>query len=46
MVLLGLMLRFKVSFKWMRKAVYRIHTAPVSFAIVIVALIAGHVIID
>lgn len=46
MGLLGLMVKFRVSFKWMRKAVYRIHTASVSFAIVMVALIAGHVIID
>lgn len=35
MVLLGLMVKFKVSFKWMRKFVYRVHTASVSFLFLI-----------
>jgi hypothetical protein len=46
MVLLGLMLRFKMSFKWMRKFVYRIHTASVIFLVLIAVLVTGHLIID
>ncbi|RJR55165.1 MAG: hypothetical protein C4576_00095 [Desulfobacteraceae bacterium] len=46
MVLMGLMVTFKMSFKWMRKAVYRVHTSPLSFVMVIGTLIAGHLIMD
>lgn len=46
MVLLGLMVRFKVSFKWMRKFLYRVHTASVSFLFLIFVLLTGHLMID
>jgi hypothetical protein len=46
MVVLGLMLRFKVSFKWTRRVVYRLHTAPATFTIMICLLVVGHLIAD
>lgn len=46
MVFLGVMLKFKVSFKWIRKVLYRIHTASVTFLILITVLVTGHLMID
>jgi hypothetical protein len=46
MVFLGLMLKFKVSPKGMRKFVYRLHTTPAIFLIMILLLVVGHQIVD
>jgi hypothetical protein len=46
MVFLGLILKFKVSPKGMRKFVYRLHTASATFSIMILLLVAGHLIVD
>jgi hypothetical protein len=46
MVFLGLILKFKVSPKGMRKFVYRLHTTPGSFLIMILLLVVGHQIVD
>lgn len=46
MVLLGLMVKFKISFNWMRKFVYRVHTASVSFLLLIFVLLTDHFMID
>jgi hypothetical protein len=46
MVFLGLILKFKVSTKGMRKFVYRIHTASATPLIMILLLVAGHLIVD
>lgn len=46
MVFLGLILKYKVSPKGMRKFVYRLHTAPATFLIMILLLVVGHQIID
>ena len=46
MVLLGLMLKFKKTPKWMRKSVYRLHTAPLSFSIMVVLLMLGHLMVE
>ena len=46
MVFLGLILKFKVSPKGMRKSVYRLHTTPATFLIMILLLVAGHLIVD
>ena len=43
---LGLMLKFKVSPKWMRKFVYRLHTSSASFSALILMLAIGHLIVD
>jgi hypothetical protein len=45
-VLLGLILKFKVSPKWMRKIVYRFHTSFAAFSAVILVLVVGHLIVD
>ena len=46
MVCLGLILKFKVSPKGMRKFVYRLHTTPAIFLIMILLLVVGHQIVD
>ena len=46
MVFLGLMLKFKVSPKGIRKFVYRLHTTPAIFLIMILLLVVGHQIVD
>jgi hypothetical protein len=46
MVLLGFMVKFKLSFKWMRRSVYRIHTASLSILLLIFVLLAGHLMVD
>ena len=46
MVLLGLILQFKGTPKRMRKFVYRMHTGTVTFSIMIVLLVVGHLIVD
>ena len=46
MVFLGLILKFKLSPKSMRKIVYRLHTTSATFLIMIVLLVVGHLIVD
>jgi len=46
MVFLGLILKYKVSPKGMRKFVYRLHTAPATFLIIILLIVVGHQIVD
>ena len=46
MVFLGLILKYKVSPKGMRKFVYRLHMAPATFLIMILLLVVGHQIVD
>ncbi|MBA4368216.1 MAG: hypothetical protein C0403_11345 [Desulfobacterium sp.] len=46
MVLLGVMIKFKLAPKSMRKIVYRLHTGLPTFSIMIVLLVAGHQIVD
>jgi len=46
MVFLGLILKFKLSLKGMRKSVYRLHTTSAFFLIMIVLLVAGHLLVD
>jgi len=45
-VVLGLVLRFKASPKWMRKGVYRFHTSSAAFSAVILVLVVGHLVVD
>jgi hypothetical protein len=45
-VSLGLILKFKVSPKGMRKFVYRLHTTSATFLIIILLLVVGHQIVD
>jgi hypothetical protein len=46
MVFFGLILKFKGSPKGMRKFVYRLHTTPATFLIIILLLVVGHQIVD
>lgn len=46
MVFLGLILKFKLSPKGMRKFVYRLHTGLAPFSIMIILLLVGHLIVD
>jgi hypothetical protein len=46
MVFFGFILKFKVSPKGMRKFVYRLHTTPATFLIIILLLVVGHQIVD
>jgi len=46
MVFLGLILKFKLSLKGMRKSVYHLHTTSAFFLIMIVLLVAGHLLVD
>jgi hypothetical protein len=46
LVLIGSVIRFKLSPKPFRKAVYRIHTSPVSLGLVLLVLLIGHSIVD
>jgi hypothetical protein len=46
MVVLGLMLKFKVFFKWTRRAIYRLHTAPAIIPVMILLLLVGHLSAD
>ena len=46
MVFLGLILKLKMSPKGMRKFVYRLHTTPAIFLIMILLLVVGHQIVD
>jgi len=43
---LGVMLKFKVSPKWMRRFVYRLHTSSATFSALILVLAVGHMIVD
>jgi hypothetical protein len=45
-VVLGLVLKFKASPKWMRKSVYRFHTSSAAFSAVILVLVVGHLMVD
>jgi hypothetical protein len=45
MVFLGLMVKLKVTPKWMRKFVYRLHTRLATFSIMIVLMVVGHLIV-
>jgi len=46
MVSLGLILKFKLSPKGMRKSVYGLHTTSASFLIMILLLVVGHLLVD
>ncbi len=46
LVLIGSVIRFKLSPKRFRKAVYRIHTSPLSVGLVLIVLLIGHSIVD
>ena len=46
MVFLGLILKFKLSPKGMRKSIYRLHTTSASFLIMILLLVVGHLLVD
>ncbi len=46
LVLIGMAMKFKVSPVSMRKAVYRIHTSPISVGLVLTVLLIGHSIVD
>ena len=46
MVFLGLMVKFKVTPKWIKKFVYRLHTGLAIFSIMIILLVVGHLIVD
>ena len=46
MVFFGLLLKFKVSPKGIRKFIYRLHTTPATFLIIILLLVVGHQIVD
>jgi len=43
---LGLMIKFKVTPKWMRRFVYRLHTSSATFSALIFVLVIGHLIVD
>jgi hypothetical protein len=45
-VSLGLILKFKLSPKGMRKSVYGLHTTSASFLIMILLLVVGHLLVD
>lgn len=45
-VILGLMLKFKVSPKKIQRVVYRLHTSHAAFSAVILILTVGHLIVD
>lgn len=42
----GLMLKFKVSPKKIKRIVYRLHTSPAAFLVVVLVIFAGHMIVD
>ncbi|MCJ7618077.1 MAG: hypothetical protein MUO43_16225 [Desulfobacterales bacterium] len=46
MVFLGLMVKFTVTPKWIRRFVYRLHTSSSAFSVLILVLVVGHLIID
>jgi len=46
MVFLGLMVRFKVTPKWMRRFIYRLHTSPAAFSALVLVLVVGHLIVE
>jgi hypothetical protein len=46
LVLIGSVIRFKLSPKRFRKTVYRIHTSPLSVGLVLIVLLIGHSIVD
>lgn len=46
MVFLGLMVKFKVTPKWIRRFVYRLQTGLATFSIMIILLVVGHLIVD
>jgi hypothetical protein len=46
LVLIGSVIRFKLSPKRFRRAVYRIHTSPLSVGLVLIVLLIGHSIVD
>jgi len=37
---------FKVTPKWIRRFVYRLHTSPAAFSALILLLVVGHLIVD
>ena len=46
MVFFGLMLKYKGTPKGMRRFIHRLHTGSVTFSIMIVLLVVGHLIVD
>jgi hypothetical protein len=46
LVLIGSVIRFKLSPKSLRKTVYRIHTSPLFIGLVLIVLLIGHTIVD
>ena len=42
MVGLGISLKFKVAPLWMRRVIYRLHTAPAAVSIMILLIVVGH----
>ncbi len=46
MVFLGLMLKYKGTPRWMRKFVYRLHKASITFSIMIILLVVGHLMVE
>lgn len=42
---LGFMVKFKITPKWSRPVIYRIHTSPVVFSALILVLLVGHLIV-
>lgn len=46
MVVLGLMLKLRVSPGWMRRGVSRFHTSFAAFSAVILVLVVGHLMVD
>jgi hypothetical protein len=46
LVLIGSVIRFKLSPKRFRKTVYRIHTSPLTLGLVLMVLFIGHSVVD
>ena len=42
MVVLGLMVKFKITSKWIRRFVYRLYTGLTTFSTTIILLVVGH----
>jgi hypothetical protein len=45
MVFLGLMVKFKITPRWMRGFICRLHTSPAAFSALILVLVVGHLIV-
>jgi hypothetical protein len=46
MVALGLVLKFKIAPGWVRRVVHRLHTSPVTFSMMILLVVVGHLVSD